>query len=737
MRQKLVLLTLGLFLAAPALSQAMADCPPDQFVPVSLSVPRPCPGQPLRLRADACGPCVDLLGSAAEPMGPIHIRAAMDLRRCLLPVCMPESLTADLGTFAPGHHELAVVIDGLITQPDGSTCRATHTQIVAFDGPLVCGPSPGLLPYVDAILIGPPPPCVTCPPPAICPNLPIPFSIAGHFPDNCYEFRGLELMPNPIMSPLPQPPIARVIVAVNDCQGRPCAQVIVPWKAHALLPDLPPGDYRMIVEVAEVSWCDPANVPKALHSSVVAFSVAQRCVVPPPSAECFLADWRHDPRNTGCDAEISPASPAKLVFQIDTGPALASLQGRIALLPPALRVTQMRPIGAASGMRLAWQVLPDGASFLMSSDHGALIPPTHPCPAFVPCGSQPVLEATVSAVAGMPPPPRTLARMAELMATDALGHAVDMCPTFAAVDMVARICAGARVCDANSDGRMDVRDLVMMVRCLRGAASCPVDVNVRFDCNGDTTFTADDVLCCARRILREPLPDSLPPRSLADLRVELGEPVATSAGFDRSVRVSGADRLGAARLALTIPGDAVLSGVELPGAPAGWMHIEEAGTGQALLGLIALAPGAETEIEVLLHFSRPPAVGASSAVAIADAEFVDLEGQIVAPAAGVLGIPDGIRARLELSAARPNPFDLETRLDLSLSAASQVQLGIYDLSGRLVTELYRGRLGPGAHTFAWSGTRSDGTRAADGVYFCRARAGGELSARRLVLIRGR
>lgn len=737
MRRKLLFLTLGLLLATPAWSQAPADCPPDQFVPVFLSAPQPCPWQPLVLQATACGPCVVLLGHVVDPSGQIHIQAAMDLRNCLLAVCMPESLTMGLGTFAPGHYEVVVVIDGQITQPDGSICLATRKQLVAFDVPRDCGPPPpGPLPYVDAIRIGPPPPCATCPPPAICPNLPILFSIAGHFPDNCYEFRGLELLPNPMMNPRPQPPIARVIVAVNDCLGRPCVQGIVPWKANALLPGLPAGDYGMIVEVAEVSWCDPANVPKELYSTNVPFSVAQQCSIPPPSDGCYLANWRHDPRNARCDAEVSPTSPAKLVFQIDTGPALAGLQGRIALLPPALRVTNLRPIGAALGMRLAWQTLSDGANFVMFSDGGSMIPPTWPCPTSIPCGPLPVLEVTASAIPGVPAPPLTLARMIELMATDSLGREVGMCPTFAPVDMVARICAGARVCDANGDGRIDVRDLVLMVRCLRGASTCPDSLKARFDCNGDTVFSVDDVLCCARRILRGPLPDSLPPRPLANLRVDLGPPVTTSGGFDQSVRVRGADLLGAARLALSFPSEAVLSGVEMPGAPADWLHVEEAGTGEALLGLIALAPSAVTELEVLLHFSCSPAAIASGAVAIADADFVDPEGQIVAPEAGVLGIPDARPAGLALSAARPNPVTRETRFELSLATDSDVQLGIYDLSGRLVTWLYRGRLSAGAHPFGWDGTRSDGSRAPDGVYFYCARAAGALSARRLVLMRG-
>ncbi|NOT35434.1 MAG: T9SS type A sorting domain-containing protein [Candidatus Eisenbacteria bacterium] len=738
MRQSLLLVTLGLLLATPVKSQVPVDCPPDLSVPVFLSVPQPCPNQPLHLQASACGPCVDLLGYTLESSGRIRIQAAMNLQNCIITtVCLPETLTVPLGLFAAGHHQIEIVIDGRITRSDSSTCAATRTQLVSFEVPLACGPPPGPLPHVDTIHIGPPAPCATCPPPEICPNLPIPFSIAGRFPDDCYQFRGLELLPNPIMSPLPQPPIARVIVAVNDCMGRPCSLGEIPWQAHAKLPGLPPGAYRMIVEVAEVSWCDTANVPTALYSTTVPFSVAPQCSLPPPSPNCFLADWRHDPGHFECDANIGPGSPAKLVFQINTGPALAGLQGRIALLPPALRVTQLRPIGSASGMQLAWQALPNGAQFVMFSDNGVLIPPTDPCPSNVPCGPLPVLEVTVSAIPGTLPPPLTLARMVELLASDSLGQAVHFCPTFAPVDMVARICGSDRVCDANGDGRVDLRDLVLMVRCLRHPATCPDSLAGRFDCNRDSVFTPDDVLCCARRILHGPLPSNLTPLPLANLRVQLGAPVETSGGFDQSLRVSGADLLAAARLSITLPSGVTLSGVELPGAPAGWLQLSEPGTSEALIGLIALSPDAAAEIDVLLHFNRAASASANAAIVISEAEFVDSEGQVVAPMAGVLGTPERTTVGLELSAARPNPFTRTTHFDLSLVSATDVQLGIYDLSGRLVAKLHRGQLTAGPHTFTWDGTRADGSRAADGVYFYRARAAGQVTARRLVLMRSR
>ena len=128
------------------------------------------------------------------------------------------------------------------------------------------------LPYTDVIRIGPPP---------ICPGSEIPFFIAGKLPGNCYQFRGLELRPSPIMGPMPEPPIARVYVAINDCMEFPCNDLPIPWEASTMLPGLPSRNYNMIVELAEVGWCDPTRTPIALYTTIVPFQVGEPCPVEP------------------------------------------------------------------------------------------------------------------------------------------------------------------------------------------------------------------------------------------------------------------------------------------------------------------------------------------------------------------------------------------------------------------------------------------------------------------------
>ena len=731
MRLNLPLLVLGLLFAVPGWAQLPPDCPPDVRVPLTLEVPNPCPGEPLFLVARACGPCTQLLGWTAEPL---QIAAQVDLRPCI-EICIPESLLVPIGTFAAGHFALTVQIYARVTQPDSSICISIQKQLVTFDVPLRCPPpTPGPLPYVEAIHVGPPPPCAGCPPPPICPQASIPFAMAGVLPDDCHQFRGLELLPDPRVGPGPQPPMARAIIAVNDCLGRPCLEVPSRWDAHALLPGLPPGSYGMIVQVAEVSWCDTSNTPKNLYSTVVPFTVADSCdSVPPPVSACFLPGWAR-PSGSRCNAGVNPSSPAHLTFQLESSVALAGLQARFTLEPPGLKITDIQPLGPATGMHLAWTPRSDGASFVLFADSGAPIPATlPPCAEGGPCGPVVLLDVTASAIPGTPIPPVTRVHTG-LLGADSLGRGVAQCPTFA--EIVAGICLTAP-CDANGDAAADVRDLVLMAHCVMGTGPCP-DSSAQLDCNHDGTRTLDDVLCCALTILHGTLPESTAARQAPDVRVALGSPVMTAGGFDLPVRLEGAGLLGAARLQFTHPQAYRCLSVELLGAPPSWMHVEEAGAESDLVGLIGLGSGGgPSELSLLLHFGLPAGQTPPGEVWLSAAEFAGTDGVALIPSASLAAVTIGGPPRLELSAVRPNPFAREARIDLDVTGRADVELGIYDLSGRLVAELFHGRLEPGVRTFTWDGTRQDGTRAADGVYFYRAKGAGRIVTRRLVLLRGR
>lgn len=66
---------------------------------------------------------------------------------------------------------------------------------------------------------------------------------------------------------------------------------------------------------------------------------------------------------------------------------------------------------------------------------------------------------------------------------------------------------------------------------------------------------------------------------------------------------------------------------------------------------------------------------------------------------------------------RPNPFMGGTMIGFALPHAAEVSLGVYDLSGRLVRSLQRGKLAAGEHRFDWNGRDDAGRRVAAGIYF--------------------
>jgi exonuclease III len=98
-------------------------------------------------------------------------------------------------------------------------------------------------------------------------------------------------------------------------------------------------------------------------------------------------------------------------------------------------------------------------------------------------------------------------------------------------------------------------------------------------------------------------------------------------------------------------------------------------------------------------------------------------------------IPEAGTLTLSLERSSPNPFRERTSLVLTLPQDSQVTVGVYDLTGRLVRILASGVLPKGTHEIVWDGKDSGAIPVSSGVYFCRAVVAGETMARRIVLVR--
>jgi hypothetical protein len=87
-------------------------------------------------------------------------------------------------------------------------------------------------------------------------------------------------------------------------------------------------------------------------------------------------------------------------------------------------------------------------------------------------------------------------------------------------------------------------------------------------------------------------------------------------------------------------------------------------------------------------------------------------------------------------AAYPNPFNPRTTFCFELQTPAGVDLGIYDVSGRLVRTLMSGQQhSSGRFEVVWSGIDEGGQMVASGVYFCRLEAGDFRAMTRVTLVK--
>ncbi|HEY6195891.1 MAG TPA: cytochrome c peroxidase [Candidatus Eisenbacteria bacterium] len=104
---------------------------------------------------------------------------------------------------------------------------------------------------------------------------------------------------------------------------------------------------------------------------------------------------------------------------------------------------------------------------------------------------------------------------------------------------------------------------------------------------------------------------------------------------------------------------------------------------------------------------------------------------------GTLGTPvtDG-GADFALSLPSPNPVGARSgsTIHFSLSEAGNVDMQVFDVTGRAVKTLAKGTLNAGAHSIQWSGISDAGTRLPAGVYMYRLQAGRNVAQRKLILV---
>ena len=119
-----------------------------------------------------------------------------------------------------------------------------------------------------------------------------------------------------------------------------------------------------------------------------------------------------------------------------------------------------------------------------------------------------------------------------------------------------------------------------------------------------------------------------------------------------------------------------------------------------------------------------------------DATFGDVQVTGLDYVAGVGDGPDIVGpSRFVIHQNHPNPFNPATTIAMEVPYEASVRVGIYDMQGRRVRELYTGQLDRGTHTFRWDGRDGAGRGVAGGVYFFRLESGGYVGVRKMSLVK--
>lgn len=91
--------------------------------------------------------------------------------------------------------------------------------------------------------------------------------------------------------------------------------------------------------------------------------------------------------------------------------------------------------------------------------------------------------------------------------------------------------------------------------------------------------------------------------------------------------------------------------------------------------------------------------------------------------------------KFNLAPNYPNPFNPSTTIEFNLVENSEIELSLFDINGRKITELKKGVLAKGTHKVVWKGTNYEGKKVASGIYFYRLISCGTNITRHMILMK--
>jgi hypothetical protein len=438
-----------------------------------------------------------------------------------------------------------------------------------------------------------------------------------------------------------------------------------------------------------------------------------------------------------CALTLPPGGTGVVPLYYSSDLAMAGVQGVIEV-PALFQLTDLKLASGLTGVQLVRQRVSTGFRWLVFTDPGVVLAPGP---------HQHLLDAEITAGASPLPGASAFMTATITLASNEHGDALPLCNRESLAIMAVRLCIAGdpSACDVNHDGRLDVRDLVRLVGCLRHDLVDTTRTCV--DCDSSGAFDIADIFCCARSILRGPLVPSDSVHHDGNVSVSLGPVWSEGPKRIVHVRVTGARALGATLLRLDYPAERWRADARLkiarPQQPVDnvWyqvMDLEDPGHVNLATLRLGDAGYDDFEFEVVMEPIGTPL--AEDRLVAVGADLAGLDGAVITPAGPLpaLGLtapapPEpgpGQPASLELSAPRPNPFTTSTSFEVALPNAAPIDLAVHDLAGRRVATLATGVYPSGRWTFHW-----DGAGARGGVYYVRLKVNGAVRSTRVALLR--
>lgn len=89
----------------------------------------------------------------------------------------------------------------------------------------------------------------------------------------------------------------------------------------------------------------------------------------------------------------------------------------------------------------------------------------------------------------------------------------------------------------------------------------------------------------------------------------------------------------------------------------------------------------------------------------------------------------------EVYPAYPNPFNMSTTIKFQLTTSKQINISIYDITGRLVNSILNSSLMLGSYKVNWNGKNCEGRDISSGVYYAVVKSSDFVSTLKLVVIK--